>query len=115
MQRFKSPRQAQDFLSAHAFIYGHFHPRRHLMPIAKFGWMPSMSGTGNMHPNHSLAAAACRPSPRATPRQVNVTVPSLPQPDHAETGPTPYLDHSHQMRGRKRCLFALGLNQTQIV
>jgi putative transposase len=29
MQRFKSPRQAQDFLSAHAFIYGHFRPRRH--------------------------------------------------------------------------------------
>jgi putative transposase len=29
MQRFKSSRQAQDFLSAHAFIYGHFHPRRH--------------------------------------------------------------------------------------
>jgi putative transposase len=31
MQRFKSPRQAQRFLSAHAFIYGHFHPRRHRM------------------------------------------------------------------------------------
>jgi putative transposase len=29
MQRFKSSRQAQDFLSADAFIYGHFHPRRH--------------------------------------------------------------------------------------
>jgi putative transposase len=29
MQRFKSPEQAQDFLSAHALIYGHFHPRRH--------------------------------------------------------------------------------------
>jgi putative transposase len=29
MQRFKSSRQAQDFLSAHAFIYGHFRPRRH--------------------------------------------------------------------------------------
>ena len=29
MQRFKSSRQAQDFLSAHAFIYGHFHGRRH--------------------------------------------------------------------------------------
>jgi putative transposase len=31
MQRFKSPGQAQAFLSAHGFIYGHFHPRRHLM------------------------------------------------------------------------------------
>ena len=31
MQRFKSSRQAQQFLSAHAFIHGHFHPCRHLM------------------------------------------------------------------------------------
>jgi putative transposase len=31
MQRFKSPEQAQDFLSAHAFIHGHFQPRRHLL------------------------------------------------------------------------------------
>ena len=31
MQRFKSPEQAQYFLSAHAFIHGHFHPRRHLL------------------------------------------------------------------------------------
>jgi putative transposase len=31
MQRFKSPRQAQRFLLAHAFIYGHFRPRRHLV------------------------------------------------------------------------------------
>ena len=31
MQRFKSPRQAQDFLSAQGFIYGHCRPRRHLM------------------------------------------------------------------------------------
>lgn len=30
MQRFKSPDQAQRFL-AHAMIYGHFRPRRHLM------------------------------------------------------------------------------------
>jgi putative transposase len=31
MQRFKSPEQAQNFLSAHAFIHGRFHPRRHLL------------------------------------------------------------------------------------
>src|ERR1700739_2854733 len=31
MQRFKSSPQARRFLSAHAFIYGHFHPRRHRM------------------------------------------------------------------------------------
>jgi putative transposase len=34
MQRFKSPEQAQQFLSAHATIYGHFQPRRHLMTAA---------------------------------------------------------------------------------
>jgi putative transposase len=31
MQRFKSPEQAQDFLSAQSFIHGHFHPHRHLL------------------------------------------------------------------------------------
>jgi len=36
MQRFKSPDQAQRFLSAHAMIYGHFRPRRHLMPAASY-------------------------------------------------------------------------------
>ena len=36
MQRFKSPEQAQRFLSAHAFIYGHFRPRRHLMTADQY-------------------------------------------------------------------------------
>jgi putative transposase len=36
MQRFKSPRQAQRFLSAHAFIHGHFHPRRHLTTARRY-------------------------------------------------------------------------------
>ena len=31
MQRFKSPGQAQRFLSAHGIIYSHFRPRRHLL------------------------------------------------------------------------------------
>jgi putative transposase len=35
MQRFKSPEQAQRFLSAHAMIYGHFRPRRHLTTAAQ--------------------------------------------------------------------------------
>jgi putative transposase len=35
MQRFKSPQQAQRFLSADAMIYGHFRPRRHLMTAAQ--------------------------------------------------------------------------------
>jgi putative transposase len=36
MQRFKSPGQAQRFLSSHAFIYGHFRSRRHLMSAAQY-------------------------------------------------------------------------------
>ncbi|WP_376094030.1 hypothetical protein ACE7GA_00315 [Roseomonas sp. CCTCC AB2023176] len=32
---FKSPQQAQRFLSAHAMIFGHFRPRRHLMTAAQ--------------------------------------------------------------------------------
>jgi putative transposase len=36
MQRFKSPKQAQDFLSAHAFIHSHFHPRRHLSTASSY-------------------------------------------------------------------------------
>ncbi len=36
MQRFKSPGQAQRFLSAHAMIYGHFRPRRHLMSADQY-------------------------------------------------------------------------------
>jgi putative transposase len=36
MQRFKSPRHAQRFLSAHSMIYGHFRQRRHLMTAARY-------------------------------------------------------------------------------
>src|SRR3954470_14274899 len=36
MQRFKSPQQAQRFLSSHAMIYGHFRPRRHLMTADQY-------------------------------------------------------------------------------
>ena len=36
MQRFKSSRQAQDFLSAHAFIYDHFHPCRHRLAASAY-------------------------------------------------------------------------------
>ncbi len=36
MQRFKSPEQAQRFLSAHGMIYGHFRPRRRRMTAARY-------------------------------------------------------------------------------
>jgi putative transposase len=34
--RFKSPRQAQQFLSAHGPIHQHAHPRRHRMSAAEY-------------------------------------------------------------------------------
>jgi putative transposase len=36
MPRFKSPQQAQRFLSAHSMIHGHFRPRRHLMSPVRY-------------------------------------------------------------------------------
>jgi putative transposase len=36
MQHFKSAGQAQQFLSAHSLIYGHFRPRRHLMTAGEY-------------------------------------------------------------------------------
>jgi putative transposase len=36
MQRFKSPEHAQDFLSAHSVIHGHFHPRRHRLTATTY-------------------------------------------------------------------------------
>src|SRR6202000_1547718 len=36
MQRFKSPGQGQDFLSAHAIIYGHFRPPRHRLSAVRY-------------------------------------------------------------------------------
>jgi putative transposase len=36
MQRFRSPGQAERFLSAHAMIYGHFRPRRHRMTADQY-------------------------------------------------------------------------------
>jgi putative transposase len=35
MKRFKSPKQAQQFLSAHGPIHQHSYPRRHLMTAAE--------------------------------------------------------------------------------
>ncbi|HUD60618.1 MAG TPA: IS6 family transposase, partial [Acetobacteraceae bacterium] len=51
MQRCKSPEQAQDLLSAHAFIHGHFHPRRHLTHIVRSGLWLLRSGTTRHAPD----------------------------------------------------------------
>jgi putative transposase len=36
MQPFQSSEQAQRFLSAQTMIYGHFHPRRHLVAADQY-------------------------------------------------------------------------------
>jgi putative transposase len=36
MQRFKSPEQAQRFLSSHAMIDGHFRPRQYLISADQY-------------------------------------------------------------------------------
>ena len=46
MQRFKSSEQAQNFLSAHAFIHGHFHPRRHLLAADAYRALRSVAFDG---------------------------------------------------------------------
>jgi len=36
MQRFKSPQQAQAFLSTHGIIYDYFHPKKHKLPASVY-------------------------------------------------------------------------------
>ncbi len=43
MQCFKSRRQAQRFLSAHSFIYGHFRQRRHLLTALSYRMMRALA------------------------------------------------------------------------
>ena len=68
MQRFKSPEQAQDFLSAHAFIHGHFHPRRHLLAADAYRALRSVAfdvwhhETGDMTRTGETFWAPARPS-----------------------------------------------------
>lgn len=45
LQRFKSMRQAQRFLSAHAFISGHFRLRRHRMAVSRYRAMRAKAFT----------------------------------------------------------------------
>ena len=54
MQRFKASEEAQDFLSAHSFIYGHFRPRRRRLsepPIARSAPRHSISGSRILVPD----------------------------------------------------------------
>ena len=57
MQRFKSREQAQTFLSDHAFIHGHFHPRRHLLTAAAYRTIRSI-GFDIWHPETCVRNSA---------------------------------------------------------
>ena len=60
MQRFKSPRQAQRFLSARSFIYGHFRLRRHRTTARKYRSARTMAFQdlegGDVRPKDGLTA-----------------------------------------------------------
>jgi putative transposase len=43
MQRFKSARYAQRFLSDHVFIYGHFHPGRNRVTARNYRTAPALA------------------------------------------------------------------------
>ena len=65
MQRLKSASQAQRFLSAHAMIYGHFRPRRHLMAAAGIdAFARGRSGFGDRRPASIKQRDGGRPRPR---------------------------------------------------
>jgi DDE domain len=80
MQRFKSPRQAQDFLSAHAIIYGHFRPRRHRLSAGRYrrALATALAGlaTGDMCPAGSMMPATSASSAPFVLRPVNLAMPS---------------------------------------
>jgi hypothetical protein len=69
----------QDFLSAHAFIYDHFHP-------SDINLQPCLSGDpvgrfqnlapGDLRPTRRIAGAAGLPLALCCPRKVTVTMPS---------------------------------------
>jgi hypothetical protein len=93
MQRFKSPAQAQEFLFAHGFIYGHFRPRRYLMSSRSYrqtrAWALQSLAVGDVRPIRCVIAfrrliAASQPLTKVT-----VTMPS-PSPAAAS------LEHRHR-------------------
>jgi putative transposase len=66
MQRFKSSEQAQDFLYAHSFIYGHFHPRRHQLAAHTYGTIRSEPEGSAAHPTRMSACRRFAPQPAAS-------------------------------------------------
>jgi hypothetical protein len=87
MQRFKSPRQAQRFLSAHAFIYGHFRPRRHLTTAGRYRAVRSAAfrnlEPGDVCPNGSINVSCAMLLPK-----IGLQLVKLTMPHDAVPGPT---------------------------
>jgi hypothetical protein len=84
MQRFKSPEQAQDFLSAHSFIYGHFRPRRHRLTATTYRLIrtqASMSGTRQRASKMPRDVHRRSAPTSGCPTKVNVAMPSDGLPD----------------------------------
>jgi hypothetical protein len=75
MQRFKSPEQAQDFLSAHAFIHGHFHPRRHLLSRNSNPGIQYLAA-GDMRSASCMTDLKYSIMPLTRPTKINVTMPA---------------------------------------
>ena len=70
MQRFKSPGQAQRFLSAYGPIAQHFRPRRHLLAAPAYRQEMRPSATARLpwqQPRRAAAAAEPRSSPAGPP------------------------------------------------
>ena len=75
MQRFKSPEQAQDFLSSHAFIHGHFHPPRHLLAADAYRALRSVAFDVWHHETRDMTRSGEPFWAPARPSEVNVTMP----------------------------------------
>ncbi len=83
MQRFKSPEQAQHFLSVHGMIYGHFHPRRHFMTADQYRWARDTAfrlwqAVGDVRSNGSMKSHKLRRTSRLVCSTANVTMLLIP-------------------------------------
>jgi hypothetical protein len=75
MQRFKSPEQAQQFLSAHSMTYGHFRQRRHLQLSARAcGGVPGLAA-GDMPASLRGIIPTADETAQCVPKPVNLPMP----------------------------------------
>ena len=116
MQRFKSPDQAQHFLSAHAFIHGHFHPRRHLwrhsIPRDPGGGI-QMSGSRRRAPSARMTCTRSTTMPQCRPFKVNVTMPFVTIELALHRGSPAHEDLSIRRRSHRRAARQAGVRRHQ--